>query len=423
MRMKTYKKRIADKILKWRLECKGAVLIEGAKWCGKTTTAEQIAKSILYMQEPKRRDDNVRLARVDPSLLLNGDVPRLIDEWQIAPQLWDAIRFEVDHREDFGQFILTGSAVPPDKSEIQHSGVGRFTKMTMRPMSLFESGESSGDISLQALFNGEVPSGKSSLDLEQLNFIICRGGWPRAISLSSRAALQQARDYYQLVVESDISRVDGVERNPNLTRRLMRAYARVLATQATIESVTKDISAEMRVSTDTVSSYLEALRKIFVIEDANAWCPNLRAKAPVRTAPTRYFVDPSVAAAALHLGPGDLLNDLNTMGLLLENLCFRDLRVYAELLEGEVYHYRDKTGLECDAVVHLHNGSYGLIEIKLGGDRLVEEGVKTLKKLEARLDTTRMKQPSFLAVVTGVGSYAYRREDGVYVIPIGSLRP
>ncbi len=421
--MKKYKKRISDEILKFALESKGAVLIEGAKWCGKTTTAAQVAKSIVYMTNPKEREDNLRLADVDPSVLLQGDVPRLIDEWQIAPQLWDAVRFEVDQRDEFGQFILTGSSTPPKKAKIYHSGAGRIRKMTMRPMSLFESGESSGEISLKALFAGERQSGKSSLNIEDLAFLICRGGWPKALDVSEPVALQQARDYYNVVVETDISKVDEVQRSGIVAERLMRAYARILGTQATFESIAKDMSAEASISVNTVTSYVNALREIFVIADAQAWCPNLRSKAPARTSPTRYFVDPSVAAAALRLGPADLMNDLTTMGFLLENLCFRDLRVYADLLDGEVYHYRDKTDLECDAVMHLRNGSYGLMEIKLGGERLVEEGVKTLKKLEARLDTTRMKQPSFLAVLTGVGSYAYRRDDGVYVIPIGSLKP
>ncbi len=421
--MNEYKKRIADETLKFALESKGAVLIEGAKWCGKTTTAAQFANSILYMQDPKQVKDNLKLAEMNPSILLKGDVPHLIDEWQMAPKLWDAVRFEVDQRDAFGQFILTGSSTPPDMSEIHHSGVGRITKMLMRPMSLFESGESSGEVSLKALFDGEEQYGRAALEIDALSFLICRGGWPKALDVSERVALQQARDYYKIVVESDISRVDGVRRSPTQAERLMRAYARVIATQASIEAITADMSVEERVFHKTTSAYIEALRKIFVVEEATAWCPNLRAKAPVRTSPTRYFVDPSIGAAALGIGPKDLLNDLNTMGLLFENLCFRDLRIYAELLDGTVYHYRDKTELECDAVVHLRNGSYGLIEIKLGGDRLVEEGVKTLKKLASRLDTSRMKAPSFLAVLTGVGSYAYRREDGVYVIPIATLKP
>lgn len=421
--MKEYKKRIVDELLLFSLESKGAVLIEGAKWCGKTTTATQVAKSVLNMQDPRTIQQNRTLAQVNPILLLRGETPRLIDEWQLAPQLWDAIRFEVDQRDAFGQFILTGSTTPPDVSQIHHSGVGRFTKLLMRPMTLFESGESTGDVSLKHLFEGKEPEGSSTLDIETLAFVTCRGGWPKSLGVSERVALQQARDYVQLVEDSDISLVDRVKRNRYFTQHLLRAYARVVATQASLESIARDLSNEVRISTHTTTSYLEALRKLFVVEEAAAWCPNLRAKAPVRTSPTRYFVDPSIGAASLGVGPQDLLCDLNTLGLLFENLCFRDLRVYAELLDGTVLHYRDKSELECDAVVHLRNGSYGLIEMKLGGDRLIEEGVKTLQKLAARLEPSSMKPPSFLAVLTGVGDFAYRRKDGVCVIPIGSLRP
>ncbi len=421
--MKVYKKRIADDVLQFCLESKGAVLIEGAKWCGKTTTALQAAKSVLYMQDPESVENNLRLADVKPSVLLEGEVPHLIDEWQMAPKLWDAVRFEVDRRDEFGQFILTGSSTPVDTSQIHHSGIGRITRMLMRPMSLFESGESSGSISLKDLFAGGEVSGKSALSLEQIAFLICRGGWPKAIGANERVALRQAQDYYQEVVRSDISRADDVARSSTLAERLMRSYARVVATQATVESISRDMSSEEKVSSHTAGNYIEALRKIFVVEEAAAWCPNLRAKAPIRTTPTRYFVDPSIGAAALGLGPADLMNDLNTMGLYFENLCFRDLRIYADLLDGVVYHYKDKSGLECDAVVHLRNGSYGLIEIKLGGNRLIEEGMKTLEKLASNLDTTRMKSPAFKMVLTGVGDYAYRTQEGIYIVPIGALKP
>lgn len=398
-------------------------MIEGAKWCGKTTTALQAAKSVLYMQDPEQVESNLRLAELKPSFLLEGEVPRLIDEWQMAPKLWDAVRFAVDRRDEFGQFILTGSSTPADKTKMHHSGTGRITRMTMRPMSLFESGESSGAISLKELFSGGDLCGKSSIDLEQIAFLICRGGWPKAVGATERVALRQAQDYYQEVVRSDISRADGVERNETLAERLMRSYARVVATQTTVESISRDMSSEEKVSSHTAGSYIEALRKIFVVEEALAWCPNLRSKAPIRTTPTRHFVDPSIGTAALGLGPADLMNDLATMGLYFETLCFRDLRVYADLLDGTVYHYKDKSGLECDAVVHLRNGSYGLIEIKLGGDRLIGEGMKTLEKLAANLDTTRMKSPSFKMVLTAVGDYAYRTKEGVYIVPIGALRP
>ena len=423
--MKQYKKRIADEILQFKLESKGAVLIEGAKWCGKTTTAKQQANSIVSMQNQDTASSNIELANIKPSILLTGETPRLIDEWQVAPKLWDAVRFEVDQRDEFGQFILTGSAVPADISEIFHTGTGRITRMLMRPMSLFESEESSGTVSLKDIFNGKLDiAGTSSIDLEHLSFIICRGGWPKAIDCSERIALEQAFDYFNGVVNSDISRVDNVERNKERAIRIMRSYARSIASQTKLSSIVEDIKINEanNISEDTIASYIKALKQIFVIEDSPAWNPNLRSKAAIRTSDTRYFVDPSIGTAALGLGPKDLIADLNTMGLVFENLCIRDLRIYADALDGNVYHYRDSNNLECDAVVHLRNGSYGLIEIKLGGDKLIEEGATTLNKLEANIDTTKMKAPSFKMVLTGIGNYAYRRKDGVLIVPIGSLK-
>lgn len=423
--MKKYRNRIADGILDRKLRAKGAVLIEGAKWCGKTTTASQIAKSILYMQDPARKRQYLELSEIDPARLLSGETPRLIDEWQLAPKLWDAIRFEVDRRDEFGQFILTGSAVPPETSEISHSGIGRITKMLMRPMSLYESGDSSGQVSLSGLFagNGDI-RGESSMNIDKLSFLICRGGWPKAIDEEEDVALQQAIDYFDAIVDVDISRVDNVERNKERTKRILRSYARSVGTPAKISSIAADISANEAVSISdmTITSYINALKKIFVLEDSSAWNPNLRSKTAIRTSDTRYFTDPSVCTAALELGPNDLVNDLNTMGFLFENMCIRDLRIYAEALDGNVYHYRDKSGLECDAVVHLRNGVYGLVEIKLGGDRLISEGVETLKKLSSNIDTTKMKAPAFKMVLVGVGEMAYRRSDGIYIVPLSCLK-
>lgn len=423
--MKRYRNRIADAILGKKLRAKGAVLIEGAKWCGKTTTASQIAKSILYMQDPARKRQYLELSEIDPARLLSGETPRLIDEWQLAPKLWDAIRFEVDRRDEFGQFILTGSAVPPETSEISHSGIGRITKMLMRPMSLYESGDSSGQVSLSGLFagNGDI-RGESSVNIDKLSFLICRGGWPKAIDEEEDVALQQAIDYFDAIVDVDISRVDNVERNRERTKRILRSYARSVGTPAKISSIAADISANEAVSISdmTITSYINALKKIFVLEDSSAWNPNLRSKTAIRTSDTRYFTDPSVCTAALELGPNDLVNDLNTMGFLFENMCIRDLRIYAEALDGNVYHYRDKSGLECDAVVHLRNGVYGLVEIKLGGDRLISEGVETLKKLSSNIDTTKMKAPAFKMVLVGVGEMAYRRSDGIYIVPLSCLK-
>lgn len=423
--MKEYRKRIADDILIRKLEGKGAVLIEGPKWCGKTTTAEQVASSILYMDDPERKNQNITLSELNPKRLLDGDTPRLIDEWQLAPKLWDAIRFEVDHRGELGQFILTGSAVLPDTKEITHSGTGRFTWLTMRPMSLYESGDSSGEVSLRELFETpESIDGLSDISIERLAFLVCRGGWPQAINMRDEIALDQALDYFDAVVRSDINRVDNVQKNAEKVRRLMRSYARNQGSQAPNTLLASDVSAndEESISENTVASYLNALRKIFVIEDMPAWNPNLRSKTAIRSSDTRYYIDSSIAAAALGIGPNDLINDLNTFGFLFETLCIRDLRVFADAIDGHVYHYRDKDGLECDSVIHLRNGKYGLIEIKLGGDKLIEEGVENLKELESKIDTDKMKAPSFLMVLTGIGDYAYRRKDGVYIVPIGCIK-
>lgn len=423
--MKKYKKRIADEILKKKLEGKGAVLIEGPKWCGKTTTAEQFAASILYMDEPEQKQQNTMMAELNPRRLLAGATPRLIDEWQLAPKLWDAIRFEVDHRGEMGQFVLTGSAVPIDTKEITHSGTGRFTWFTMRPMSLYESGDSSGEVSLNALFNGASNlDGGSNLNIDRLAFLVCRGGWPQAIDMREEIALSQATDYYDAVVRSDINRADNVKKNEEKIRRLMRSYARNQGSQVPNTVLAKEMSNndEVIMSDETVASYIDALRKIFVVEDMPAWNPNLRSKTAIRSTDTRYYIDPSIAVAALGVGPSDLLNDLKTFGFLFETLCVRDLRVYADALNGNVYHYRDKEGQECDAVIHLRNGKYGLIEIKLGGEKLIDEGAKSLKALERKIDSNKMNEPSFLMVLVGIGDYAYQRTDGVLVVPVGCLK-
>lgn len=423
--MKKYRNRVVDAILQEKLEGKGAVLIEGPKWCGKTTTAEQIARSVLYMDDPQSKEQNVNMAALNPKRLLSGETPRLIDEWQIAPKLWDAIRFEVDHRDDLRQFVLTGSAVPPDTKEITHSGTGRFSWLMMRPMSLYESGESTGEVSLSRLFEGKGQvDGESKLNLERIAFLICRGGWPRSIDMRDKIALNQAIDYYDAVVHSDINRADGVEKNPERVKRLMRSLARNQGQQIANTAIAADIAVndESTINQETVAGYISALKKIFVVEDMPAWNPNLRSKSAIRTSDTRYFVDASIAAAALGIGPNDLINDLNTMGFLFETMCVRDLRVYAEALGGSVYHFRNKAGLECDAVVHLRNGSYGLIEIKLGGEKLIREGVETLTSLTESIDTSKMKEPAFRMILTAADQYAYRREDGICIVPVGCLK-
>ena len=423
----TYQKRIMDDIIDKRLRNKGAILLEGAKWCGKTTTCEQHAASIIYMSDPDRVQQNLQLADISPRALLQGETPRLLDEWQIAPKLWDAIRFEVDHRDGFGHFLLTGSSVPADTSEQHHSGTGRFAWLKMRPMSLFESGESSGAVSLSSLFSEDTPQvfAENRLTLDDITFLICRGGWPQSTKLTGEDALIQSYDYVDAITREDISRVDGVRRDESRARLLLRSYARNQGTSVPYTTIQDDIANNdaSNLSEDTIMNYAEALRKIFVIEDCAAWNPNLRSKTAIRTSDTRYFVDPSIATAALGIGPGDLVNDLNTCGLLFETMCIRDLRVFADALGGEIRHFRTKDGLECDAVLHLRNGSYGLIEIKLGGDGLIEEGAATVKKIAGKIDTEKMKAPSFMMVLTGTSPYAFRREDGVYVVPIGCLRP
>lgn len=437
--MNGYKNRVADRLLAEKLEAFGAVLIEGPKYCGKTTLASQQAGSILSMADTDTLGQNLALARTNISRLLAGETPRLIDEWQIAPQFWDAVRNEVDKRNEDGQFMLTGSAVPPkpkkdesgniiEEENIHHTGTGRISRLRLRTMSLWESEDSTGDVSLEELFiNPDTVDGVSDIDLDRLAYLTCRGGWPKAVlKKSEKAALAQAFDYYDSVVSNDIKRVDDIDRDEELTKRIMRSYARNQGTQATVGTILADIKSngDERMSDSTVYSYIKALKEIFVIEDSIAWNPNLRSKTAIRTSDTRYFIDPSIATAALGMGPKDLINDMETFGFIFETLAIRDLRVYADALDGKVYHYRDKNNLECDAVIHLRNGSYGLVEVKIGGTEPIREGAESLKTLSSKIDSTRMKAPSFMMVLTGIGKFAYKRpEDGVLVVPIGCLRP
>lgn len=437
--MNGYKNRVADRLLAEKLEAFGAVLIEGPKYCGKTTLASQQAGSILSMADTDTLGQNLALARTNISRLLAGETPRLIDEWQIAPQFWDAVRNEVDKRNEDGQFMLTGSAVPPkpkkdesgniiEEENIHHTGTGRISRLRLRTMSLWESEDSTGDVSLEELFiNPDTVDGVSNIDLDRLAYLTCRGGWPKAVlKKSEKAALAQAFDYYDSVVSNDIKRVDDIDRDEELTKRIMRSYARNQGTQATVGTILADIKSngDERMSDSTVYSYIKALKEIFVIEDSIAWNPNLRSKTAIRTSDTRYFIDPSIATAALGMGPKDLINDMETFGFIFETLAIRDLRVYADALDGKVYHYRDKNNLECDAVIHLRNGSYGLVEVKIGGTEPIREGAESLKTLSSKIDSTRMKTPSFMMVLTGIGNFAYKRpEDGVLVVPIGCLKP
>lgn len=420
----SYRSRIVDSALKRKLRGKGAVLIEGPRWCGKTTTAEQVSKSILSTDDPSTIDANRTLSEIDPERLLMGEQPRLLDEWQVAPKLWDAVRHHVDRHKGQGQFVLMGSSVPADMSETVHSGTGRFGRILMRPMTLFESGDSTGEVSLESLFESQQVSGCSELDLDRQVFLICRGGWPESVDMDGDIALDQAFDYIDAVIKIDMSRADSIKRDPQKVRTLLRSYARNQGSQISQASISADISSNdvTDVSEETVSEYLQALRKLYVVEDLKAWNPNLRSKTMIRTSDTRYFVDPSLAVASLRIGPRDLMNDLDMLESLFEALAVRDLRVYAESLDGDIYHYKDNLDNECDIVIHLRDGRYALLEVKLGGERLIEEGVTTLKGVLRRIDTDKMGEPAFMAVVTGTERYAYRRDDGILILPLGALR-
>lgn len=425
--MAKYKNRICDTLLSRKLAGVGAVLLEGPKWCGKTTTCEQLAKSVLYMGDPETRDKNLQIAALDIGTLLEGAHPRLIDEWQEFPKFWDAIRYRVDHSDGFGHYILTGSAVPPDVTEITHSGTGRIVRLKMRPMSLWESCESSGSVSLAKLLDGESVSVLACKELKLMDvaYLVCRGGWPRAVEQQGDMALDRAEEYYDATVNVDISKVDRVPRDPERVMRLMRSYARLQGTQSKFTAIKQDMSEHDSdtLDEDTVRSYVNALKKIFVVEDVPAWCPCLRSKVVVRTSDTRYFTDPSIVTAALGLGPGDLVRDPRSFGNFFETMAMRDLRCYAEACGGRVSHYLDANGLECDAVVHLRNGTFGLVEIKLGGEELIEKGAATLNSLASIVDDQKMKGPAFRMVLTAVGAYAYTRKDGVVVCPISALKP
>lgn len=423
--MEKYKQRIADSLLKRKVLGKGAVLIEGPKWCGKTTTATQLAKSVLDLGDASVLKQSTQMIEISPKSLLEGATPRLIDEWQALPPIWDSIRSEVDKRGVPSQFILTGSSVLPDAAETIHSGTGRFAHIMMRPMSLYESGESSGSISLKDLFDGKSPEVQPcELGIEEIAFLTCRGGWPWATLISKDVALDQAFDYVDSVTNRDIQRVDKVKRSPERARLLLRSYARNISQQVSFSTIRKDMLANdaSTLDEDTVADYIKALKKLFVIEDLAAWNPNLRSKSAIRTSDTRHFVDPSIGIAALGIGPKDLINDLDTFGLFFEDMVVRDLRVYAEALDGGLYHYRDSNGLECDTVLHRRNGSYALLEVKLGGEEHINAASASMIELAGKIDTDKMPAPAFMAVIIGIGKYAYQRQDGVFVIPIGCLK-
>ena len=399
----------------------GAVLIEGAKWCGKTSTARQMAGSILMLQDPDQQEKYKIATQTKPSLLLRGDTPRLLDEWQMYPVLWDAVRFAVDQRGEVGQFILTGSSVPTDGATM-HTGTGRITRMLMRPMSLYESGDSTGEISLKNLFVGKHDiEGFSKLSIEKIAYLTCRGGWPGAIQLDEKAALHVATAYLEAIVNADIQRVDGIEKNPDRVRLLLRSLARNICTLATAKTIIDDVAAnEVSMTEKTYTSYMNALKRIFVVENSPAWQPSLRSKTAIRSSEKRNFVDPSIGIAALQASPDNLLDDFETFGFFFESLCTRDIRVYTQALGGEVHHYRDRSGLEADMIIRLHNGQWAAIEVKMGSKQ-IDEAAENLIALRERIDTSRVGEPAFLMVLTG-GEYAYRRKDGVLNIPIGCLK-
>ncbi len=417
----TYIKRYADNMLQDTLASSGAVWIRGPKWCGKTRTASVQAKSILLMQDPDQTQNYLQIAGVKPSILLEGEVPRLIDEWQMAPVIWDAVRHTVDMRGEMGQFILTGSTLPLD-SETMHSGTGRISKMLMRTMSLYESGESSGDVSLESLFNGEDVGGTAKLDIFEVAFALCRGGWPASIGVEDKIALKQATNYYEAIVDNDISEVDGISKDPIRVRKLLTSLARNIATTATLVTIQSDVDggADEKPSANTISTYLEGLERLFVVENQLAWNPELRSKSRLRKAAKRHFVDPSIAVAAMKTNPDGLLKDMRTFGCLFESLCIRDLRIYTQMLSGDIFHYRDNTDLEADAIIALHDGRWAAVEMKLG-HKEADKAAENLLKLRDKINAEKMKNPSFLMVITGDG-YAYRRKDGVYCIPISCLK-
>lgn len=423
--MAKYKQRISDRILKRKVLGKGAVLIEGPKWCGKTTTAKQLAKSILDLGDSSVLKQSAQLIELSPQTLLEGETPRLIDEWQALPPIWDSIRSEVDKRGEPSQFILTGSSVLPEADETIHSGTGRYAYVKMRTMSLYESGESNGKVSLMDLFEKKpFKTQTNDLTIDDIAYLTCRGGWPWATLIPKEVSLDQAFDYVDSVVNNDIQRVDGVKRSPERAKLLLRSYARNISQPIPYSTIRKDMLSNdsSTLDEDTVSDYVKALKKLFVIEDLGAWNPNIRSKAAIRTSDTRHFVDPSIGIASLGLGPQDLINDLKTFGFFFEDMAVRDLRVYAEAMDGKLYHYKDSSGLECDIVLHRRNGSYALLEVKLGGENNINEGAANILKLARNIDTDKMHAPSFMAVIVGVGKYAYQREDGVYVLPIGCLK-
>lgn len=420
-----YYERLIEKEIERKLKSSGAVLVAGPKFCGKTTTCMKYQKSFVKLNTKQA----IAMARMNPGGVLDGETPRLIDEWQKAPDIWNQVKDDLDFHYEFGKYILTGSSTPADKTEVHHSGAGRITPVRMRPMSLWESKDSKGTVSLAELFKGGKPIPwdlNSDFSLSDVAHLICRGGWPISVLAPKEIALEITKNYYNgLFVFEDCENERFRNKNPEIMKMIVRSYARHISTEAAVSTIIADVrqSNERTMDTKTYDDYNEALNDIFIIEDMPAWNPNIRSKTSIRSTPTRHFVDTSIACRALGAGPEDLLNDLESFGLFFEDMAVRDLRIYSEVLGGEVRHYRDNAGLECDAVIHLENGSWGAVEIKLGGDDLIEAGASSLKLLKAKIEEkSNEKSPSFLMVLTAVGG-AYQREDGVFVVPINLLKP
>lgn len=416
-----YRPRICDKLVNLRLASSGALLIEGPKWCGKTWTGRHASKSVLYMQDPDKSAGYLQLADTVPSRLLQGDKPRLIDEWQEAPVLWDAVRFDVDQTGEWGQYILTGSAVPRDDQKPKHTGTGRISRLRMRPMSLYESMESNGSVSLKELFDGQTDVfGENPLTIPDVAKIICRGGWPEAVVKGNNSE-QIARNYVDAVINVDMQKADGVDRNPHRVRQLLRSYARNISTMAALTTILDDVKAnDTTFSEPTMYNYVNALRRIFLIEDIPAWKPSLRSKSAIRTSEKRQLVDPSIATAVMHADAESVLDDFEYFGFLFESLVARDLRIYSQVIDGEIFHYRDKDKLEADLIIRLHDNRWAAVEVKLGSKE-IEEGAKHLCELRDKVDTSKVGEPAFLMIVTA-GQFAYRRNDGVLIVPIGCLK-
>ena len=420
-----YYERLIEKEIERKLKSSGAVLVAGPKFCGKTTTCMKYQKSFVKLNTKQA----IAMARMNPRGVLDGETPRLIDEWQKAPDIWNQVKDDLDFHYEFGKYILTGSSTPADKTEVHHSGAGRITPVRMRPMSLWESKDSKGTVSLSELFKGGKPIPwdlNPDFSLSDVAHLICRGGWPISVLAPKEIAIEITKNYYNgLFVFEDCENERFRNKNPEIMKMIVRSYARHISTEAAVSTIIADVrqSNERTMDTKTYDDYNEALNDIFIIEDMPAWNPNIRSKTSIRSTPTRHFVDTSIACRALGAGPEDLLHDLESFGLFFEDMAVRDLRIYSEVLGGEVRHYRDNAGLECDAVIHLENGSWGAVEIKLGGDDLIEAGASSLKLLKAKIEEkSNEKSPSFLMVLTAVGG-AYQREDGVFVVPINLLKP